>query len=160
MRVEINAKNQTMEQHSIGEEIFLRISVHLTGFERVDLQATGMLEAYYKKTLDESLKTNDGAMLQSFLTEAEKILDNHAGNDKSIANEIGANLIPYAKFNTLIKNIITLWYTGNWGSDVLSPNSYVQGLIWDVAESHPPGAKQPGYGSWAVKPFNTHQEIT
>ena len=31
--------------------------------------------------------------------------------------------------------------------------SYVQGLMWEAAETHPPGAKQPGYGSWAEPPI-------
>lgn len=149
-----------MKEHSLGEEIFLRISVHLTGFSRTDLQGTGMLEAYYKKTLDECITANEGDTLQSFLREAEAILDRHGEDDRSISNDIASSLLPYQKFADLIKNIITLWYLGNWGSEVLSPQSYTQGLIWEIADSHPPGAKQPGYGSWAMKPLNTHQEIT
>jgi hypothetical protein len=46
-----------------------------------------------------------------------------------------------------------MWYNGNWGQNVVSGQAYIQGLIWDAAEAHPPGAKQPGYGSWAIPPL-------
>ena len=60
--------------------------------------------------------------------------------------------MPDSLYNGLAKNIITMWYMGNWMNTVISPQSYVQGLIWGVAETHPPGAKQPGYASWSTAP--------
>ena len=53
-----------------------------------------------------------------------------------------------------------MWYMGQWAPSVnqatnlaqarnISPNAYVQGLVWNLADTHPPGAKQPGFGSWA-----------
>ena len=60
--------------------------------------------------------------------------------------------MPDSLYNGLAKNIITMWYMGNWMNTVINPQSYVQGLIWGVAETHPPGAKQPGYASWASAP--------
>jgi hypothetical protein len=30
----------------------------------------------------------------------------------------------------------------------------VEGLVWDAIGSHPQGAKQPGYASWALPPRN------
>ena len=54
-----------------------------------------------------------------------------------------------------------LWYTGSLFNMALSgqPNyiinaeSYKQGLMWNAGHTHPPGAKQPGYGSWANPPI-------
>jgi hypothetical protein len=69
----------------------------------------------------------------------------------------------------IARNIIKLWYVGIWyqlprvwaeahGSrpaDVtrtVSPEAYVEGLLWPAIGAHPPGAKAPGYGSWASPP--------
>lgn len=138
-----------MEKMIKGAEIFLNISVHLTGFNEMDLLGTGMLETYYHAFE----KNNDPGTAQSFLAEAEKILKENKGDEQGIADGIVNNLIASASFGALTKNIITLWYTGDWAGVTVSGQAYVQGLIWNVAESHPPGAKQPGFDSWSREPI-------
>ena len=47
---------------------------------------------------------------------------------------------------------------GAWANDVtfvVSPQSYTEGLVWKAIHTHPPAAKQPGYGSWALPPVTT-----
>ena len=61
-----------------------------------------------------------------------------------------------------------VWYSGQWQPALvveeskslqtarnISPEAYIQGLVWAAANTHPPGAKQPGYGSWALPPLST-----
>jgi hypothetical protein len=132
------------------KEIFLRISVCLTGFSEMELLGTGMLENYFNVMVNK----NSVSVVDSFLSESEKILQNNS-DLKKLNEEIGNRLMPDSLFNGLAKNIITMWYMGSWMNDIISPQTYVQGLIWNAAQTHPPGAKQPGYGSWSTLPFTT-----
>jgi len=137
-----------MESNKKTADIFLDISVFLTGFNKMELLGTGMLETYFNVVMN----MNNVALVESFLAESEKILAKNQGNTEKINNEILHKLMPDSLYNGLAKNIITMWYMGNWMNTVISPQSYVQGLIWGVAETHPPGAKQPGYASWSTAP--------
>ncbi|NNH33825.1 hypothetical protein C9413_32005, partial [Rhizobium sp. SEMIA 4085] len=35
---------------------------------------------------------------------------------------------------------------------VVSPDAYIEGLLWKAIGAHPAGAKGPGFGSWAFPP--------
>lgn len=67
------------------------------------------------------------------------------------------------------RNVILLWYTGNWNelpqgwrdaygvsvadvSAVVSAEAYQEGLMWVAGGTHPQGAKEPGFGTWAEPP--------
>jgi hypothetical protein len=69
----------------------------------------------------------------------------------------------------LARNVIALWYLGQWNAlpndwrnrngasprdvpRVISADAYAAGLVWTAAGAHPMGAKPPGYGSWANPP--------
>jgi hypothetical protein len=132
-------------------QTFLQISSYLTGFNEAELLGTGMLNTYFK-----TVKENNSSLdVQLFIETAATIITEAKGNDQKLNNAIATRLMPSSCYNNLAQNIITMWYTGNWNNNVISPQSYVQGLIWDVAEAHPPGAKQPGYGSWSIPPLKT-----
>ncbi len=138
-----------MNNHLVSSKTFLTISTYLTGYNEVELLGTGMLETYFNVFLEKfSPKT-----LHYFFAEVDEILLESAGDEDKINAAIAARLIPDSAYDGIAKNIILVWYTGNWGSDVISTQSYQQGLMWDAAEAHPPGAKQPGYGSWANLPI-------
>lgn len=137
-----------MESNKKAANTFLDISVFLTGFNKMELLGTGMLETYFNVVMN----MNNVALVESFLAESEKILAKNQGNAEKINNEILHKLMPDSLYSGLAKNIITMWYMGNWMNTVINPQSYVQGLIWGVAETHPPGAKQPGYASWSTAP--------
>jgi len=34
----------------------------------------------------------------------------------------------------------------------VSPASYTEGLLWPTIGANPPGAKAPGFGTWAYPP--------
>ena len=137
-------------------DTFLEISAYLTGFSEVELEGTGLLGEYFQVVMERPRPVEKPIVptnAELFMAEAADILRGRR-NDNRINAEIARRLMPDAAYQGLAKQIITLWYMGSWGNNVVSPASYVQGLIWDIAESHPPGAKQPGYGSWAIPPIN------
>lgn len=140
--------------------LFLRISSCLTGFAVTELEATGMTEKYLSVVVKETAADT----LAQFFQESEAILQAGEGNPNAIHSSIAANLFPPSCFGGLAQNIVFMWYSGQWQPEVeaakslqtaqnISPNAYVQGLVWNAANTHPPGAKQPGYGSWATPPL-------
>jgi hypothetical protein len=137
-------------------QTFLDISVHLTGFGKNELLATGMHETYYYTIMKEPDQDN----VRAFFKEAQKIMDTHGDNEVELNKQIAEHLIPTIKYVELAKRIILVWYTGIWTTITLhaepvmiSSESYAEGLIWKVAETHPAGAKQPGFGSWEEPPI-------
>jgi hypothetical protein len=142
--------------------VFIDISSYLTGFGAVDLHGTGMGPTYLA-TVE---KATSAETLSFFFETAAQILRTGAGDESAINAMIAADLFPVSCFGGLAQNIILMWYTGQWPPAVaaspslaqarnISPDAYVQGLVWTAADTHPPGAKQPGYGSWASPPLGT-----
>ena len=139
------------------QALFLAISARLTGFEVVELEGTGMTQTYLA-TLAENTA---GDVLDLFFEEAAAILA--LADDEAIDAAIRSKLMPDSSYDATAKTIILMWYTGEWYTQIAQPASidstqingasYVQGLMWAVTEAHPPGAKQPGYGSWAEPPI-------
>jgi len=132
-------------------DLFLEISTYLTGFNRAELQGTGMLETYFN-TVNDPPREADKNNIDFFFEAVQSILKDGNGDEQAISTAIAAHLMPLSAYNGMAQQIITLWYTGNWGNNVLSSQSYIQGLMWGTAEAHPPGAKQPGFGSWSMPP--------
>lgn len=130
-------------------KLFLEISAILTGFSKTELKATGMLESYYN-TIQ---KNTDKQDIDYFFVDVYALLNDKSYKPEQIEDILATQYLADSAYNGLAKNIIILWYTGNWGSEVISSASYIQGLMWNAAHTHPPGAKQPGYGSWAELPL-------
>ncbi|MBX3714241.1 MAG: hypothetical protein KF800_19930 [Lysobacter sp.] len=140
-----------------SQALFLAISARLTGFETVELEGTGMTRTYF-----DTLSNNTAPeVLALFFEEAATILA--LKDDEAIDAAIRSRLMPDSSYDATAKVIILMWYTGEWYSGIgasanvastqIDGPSYVQGLMWEAAETHPPGAKQPGYGSWAEPPI-------
>jgi hypothetical protein len=54
--------------------------------------------------------------------------------------------------NTLVQNIITVWYNGFIGSYLPPAEIYAAALVWQVIQANPPGIPGPYYGHWAYPP--------
>ena len=142
-------------------ELFLEISSLLTGFNKTELQGTGMVATYYNCVVNVPQNPNysnedkkeNSINVAFFFAEVQEVLDQNKGNGDKINAAIASRLMPASAYNGLAQSIATLWYTGSWGGNVVAAQSYIQGLMWDVAEAHPPGAKQPGFGSWSIAPL-------
>jgi hypothetical protein len=131
-------------------ETFISLSTFLTGFNQAELEATGMVGTYFKTVLART----EPSVLELFFEKAEAIL---AMKEEDRKLGISSQLMPDSSYNGLAKRIILLWYEGQWitaaSREVICAESYIQGLMWPAAKTHPSGAKQPGYGSWAQQPF-------
>ncbi len=136
-------------------KLFAKISAVLTGFNVMELWGTSMMETYFYWVNAQT----KGAELDSFYAEFEKVFTYNV-TDEAIDRAVADSIMPKESFGGLANAIITLWYLGQWTCGegekaktyIPTPEAYQQGLIWLIGQTHPPGAKQPGYGSWATTP--------
>ncbi len=148
---------------------FYHLSAALTDFPIVVLKGTGAGDEYF-----DVLST---IIPQDILTELFESYQNLTDNIASPASEqkLRDTILSSPKLGPVARNIIKLWYLSIWyqmpevwrqqygqpnqGQQkyqdvqfVVSENAYIQGLVWQALGSHPMGAKQPGYGTWASSP--------
>jgi hypothetical protein len=139
---------------------FYDLSVALTGFSTIELRGTGMGRTYFTTLVG---VVGDGVtsdLLRTF-TEVER------GGDVELG--IRTRILGDPRLGPVARNLISLWYVGNWYelpqawrdahgvaagdvTRVVSPQSYQQGLMWLAGGTHPQGANEPGYGTWAHPP--------
>lgn len=144
---------------------FLALSSELTAFSAIDLQGTGQAGTYLslvvrvvgEDLLGELLDAYDRAVCA-------------AGPDRHARGELlSRDIFGDEKLGPIARNIIKLWYVGIWyelpaewvesfgalehdGTFTAAPSAYAEGLLWRAIGAHPPGARAPGYGSWAAPP--------
>lgn len=141
---------------------FVGLSAALTGFEIVELQGTGLVESHFDSITDLIGERILGRLLLTW----RQICDDKK-LDKSSA--IRTSIFGCPLIGPVARNLIILWYTGNWNqmpgewrdqygaaagdrTHVVSSESYKEGLMWRAVLAHPPAAKQPGFGSWTPPP--------
>lgn len=141
--------------------VFIELSAVLTGFSVIELEGTGMTDRYLQVVRD---KTRPDT-LAAFIRVAAQLLQEGATDAARLHALIAAHLFDKDLFDGLAQNITFMWYSGQWvptprdaGVSLaqqrnISADAYVQGLMWKTAFAHPPGARQPGYGSWAQRPI-------
>ncbi len=139
--------------------LFSKISASLTGFSEMELWGTGMMETYYNYVMGKCGESSPTKLdLEYFFEKAKEIYLGDNNDENWIDTQIQTWIFPPTSYGGLAQLIITLWYTGNWGlgfnGSPISAQAYVQGLIWNAGETHPSGAKQPGFGSWNIPPIN------
>lgn len=153
-------KNETEQQAQ-----FLALSVVLTGFERVELQGTGLVSTYFQ--------TFTGIVPPAICKElwklTSRILKGNRHDENALNAAVRRDILSSPEFGPLATNIIQMWYLGSWiqlpkawrnqfgtspadVTTVVSAEAYKHSLIYDVMQAHPPGAKQPGFGSWSRPP--------
>lgn len=137
---------------------FLRLSVIATGYDEYTLLGTGMLETYY----DELLRIVGAREAGSLFGALGDVPD---GDEHAFRRKI----LDDARYGPVARNVMVMWYLGTWTQlprewrntygatsydtdHVVSAAAYRAGLVWPTAGTHPMGAKQQGYGSWAVPP--------
>ena len=141
---------------------FMAFSAELTGFSVFELRATGEAEAY----LDAALRVAGQEMLQALL-DAHRNLD-AAGKQRE--DQIRRDILGDPRLGPVARNIIKMWFSGVWyelpeswisayaaeannTTFSVRPSSYPEGLLWKTIGASPPGARAPGYGSWAEAPL-------
>jgi hypothetical protein len=142
-------------------DVFLELSALLTGFSRVQLLGTGVADEYLE-TLEATLP---GDVLDELLDRYARLPAAADQREAALTSEILGD----SKLGPVARNLILLWYCGSWtalpddwrtsyGTSALDTNrvisaaSYVAGLQWAAAGAHPIGARQQGFGAWALPP--------
>lgn len=140
-------------------EDFIAFSVELTCFSRFALLGTGQAEAYL-----DAADQAAGSIVDELL-DCYRQLPQSGDRSASLRTQILGD----EKLGPVARAIVKMWYIGIWyalprswtqkyGAGVnnmsfmVSPASYAEGLLWPAIGAHPPGAKAPGYGSWADPP--------
>jgi predicted cupin superfamily sugar epimerase len=137
------------------QELFLSLSVYLTGYQRIELRGTGMLAEYFTRV---TTAASDGHVQKLWSLAAR--LDGLAASAKGdVKSEIRRMIMDDPDLGPIARNIIKLWYRGDWpdsaakfGASYTSAQAYREGLLWRAVKAHPPGAKPPGFGSWSTPP--------
>ena len=148
-------------------EYFLDFSVAITGFPKFHLQATGQVDSYYN-TVNNIIGDE---MFEELLTTFHSLdVKAKTMGDREVLNkEILRNILGSEKLGAIARNIIKLWYLGTWyqlpaswretfganENDIdrsVSPQAYIEGLLWPTLGVNPRAAKAPGYGTWAEPP--------
>ena len=141
---------------------FLEVSQCLTGFSRVELLATGMAQTYYAQL--KSVYGDD--VVARLIAEVLAVIAAAKGDEAKLEQLMLARVF---NDNTVLcapaKNLAQMWYLGTMidytdptpfvvfkRTTVVSAEAYRESLVLRDAGSHPAGAKQPGYGSWALGP--------
>lgn len=144
---------------------FLSLSVTLTGFTEFELQGTGQAQAY----LDTLLAVVGPATTDELLSAHAAVLEAGADDEAARDRLVRARILGDDRLGPVARNVMKLWYVGTWyampgpwsqafgigGDDrtfVVSATSYTEGLVWPAIGANPPGAKGPGYGTWAEPP--------
>ena len=130
---------------------FVNLSAAITGFSRVDLEATGVAEEYWSTLNEEAGQSIVDALLAAW-KEVEEETD---GSSQSLETALRGRIFNNANLRPTARTLLKMWYTGQWGDNAtktVSNESYMQGLVWTAINTHPAGAKQPGFGTWSLPP--------
>ncbi|MGW2486231.1 hypothetical protein ACWCV9_03280 [Streptomyces sp. NPDC001606] len=156
-------------------EEFLCLSVDLTAFEETDLLGTGMAHTYLAK-----VRAACGDEIVTTLLEAHRAARAEAAGDAgdrartpldrdAFDVALRHRIFSDDRLGPVARNVIKLWYAGMWyalppewvdrygahtaaRTSTVTAASYQEGLLWRAIGANPPGAKAPGYGSWAQPP--------
>lgn len=145
----INNKILNVDDYYYG--VFVTISEYLTGFSLNELQSTGLAEVYYRHILNHI----EAATFTEFLDVSKNIIEN-ALTQEQLTHAISTEILSKPSTLGIAQSVITLWYLGTWEGTYINDLSYKEGLVWNVMHAHPPGAKQPGFKSWSIKPVNSN----
>lgn len=147
-------------------ERFMAFSVEVTAFTRFELNGTGQGGAFMATVV----RVVGYEVLEQLLDIFDVIARETANQSASVRYDmLRRRLFGDEKLGPVARNIVKLWFSGNWYQlpgywserfgpaprDVtftVSPDAYVEGLMWTTIGAHPAGAKAQGYGSWANPP--------
>lgn len=146
---------------------FVSLSAVLTGYKGVELHGTGLVQEFYNEVRDIVGGRIFGRLLLTW-TEVRSAAE-PKGLKADIEAGIEKRILRSPMLGPVARNIITLWYVGNWEqlprewremygaqardcTRVVSARPFQEGLVWRAIEAHPPTAKAPGFGTWAAAP--------
>jgi hypothetical protein len=149
---------------------FLSLSVDLTAFAKTELLGTGLAHQYLAK-----VRAACGDDVVCALVSAHRAASADAAGDAGsdgparLDRALRHRIFSDERLGPVARNVIKLWYAGTWyglppewtdsygahaaaETSTITAASYQEGLLWQAIGANPPGAKAPGYGSWAQPP--------
>jgi hypothetical protein len=146
-------------------EDFLALSVDLTAFSETDLRGTGLASKYLAKV---RAACSDAVVAELFAAHQAARVE-AAGDPTGLDRALRHGIFSDDCLGAVARNVIKLWYAGMWyglppdwtdrfgaqtaaETSAVTAASYQEGLLWRAIGANPPGAKAPGYGSWAEPP--------
>ncbi|MCA2211361.1 hypothetical protein [Jidongwangia harbinensis] len=133
---------------------FVAFSSEVTGFTEFDLLGTGQAQSYRDTVAGVVGEQGLAELLSAYRREVTELSD-----EQLRAEQLTRSVLGDPRLGPLARNIIKLWYCGVWfglpgheDTFTASPQAYPQGLLWYAIGANPPGARAPGYGSWAGPP--------
>lgn len=148
-------------------DTFISLSIGLTGFKRGALAPdpdTHDIKSLYLQTFVDRVTqaTVDDILLWYRLVDRQ-VLGNPPDREERVVALLFADKPEY---ELPCRHLLFLWYAGAWPtvvdtdtaargqtfSEVISADSYTQGLVWRVMQSHPMGSTTYNYGYWANPP--------
>jgi hypothetical protein len=159
-------------------ERFLAFSSEITAYSIFELRGTGLAEAYLataeevvgRQVLDALLDTYDAAVVAADGGGAVSIPGGTPPEPPGVlADLLRRDLFSDLRLGPIARNLVKMWYVGVWYelpaawtdaygalprnvAFTVSAAAYTEGLLWPSIGANPPGAKAPGYGSWAQPP--------
>lgn len=144
---------------------FLDLSATLTGFSQFRLRGTGQAAAYLT-TVDDAAGE---PVLDALLARWADVQTDAGDDEDALHRALRAHVLSDDLLGPVARNVIKLWFVGTWyqlpqdwrdthgtgqpdTTHVVSPAAYTEGLLWPTIDANPPGAKGPGYGTWAAPP--------
>ena len=143
-------------------DAFVALSAELTCFEPFELIGTGVAADH----LAAADRVVGGSHIDDLLA-AHQAICGLTGLARTAA--FRRDILGCERLGPIARNVIKLWYVGVWfalpeswqqqfgpapadKTFVVSPMTYIEGLLWKAAGAHPPGGRAPGFGSWADPP--------
>jgi hypothetical protein len=151
-------------------EEFLSLSVDLTAFGETDLLGTGLAYQYLAKVRAACGDEVVIALLDAHrAARADAAGDNGSHDRTRLDRALRHRIFSDDRLGPVARNVIKLWYSGTWyglppewtdcyganaaaETSTVTAASYQEGLLWRAIGANPPGAKPPGYGTWAEPP--------
>ena len=145
-------------------ERFLAVSAELTAYSVFELHGTGVAEAYLAAADSVVGPEVVNAVLDRYVSVAAT-----GATGPELADLLRRELFSDPKLGPVVRNVVKMWYLGIWYelprawteaygalpknvTFTVSAAAYTEGLLWPAIGANPPGAKAPGYGSWAQPP--------
>ena len=146
------------------------MSVDLTAFEETELLGTGLAHQYLAKVRAACGDEVVAALLEAHRAARADAAGDAGSYDRTLLDRaLRHRIFSDDRLGPVARNVIKLWYAGMWyglpaawtdcygaqtaaETSTVTAASYQEGLLWRAIGANPPGAKAPGYGSWAQPP--------
>ena len=154
-------------------QAFVAFSAAVTGFTEFDLQGSGQAEEY-RATVAEVAGDD---VLAELLEAWARVSDESQGDRTRSQVLLRRDVFSDPKLGPVARNVIKLWYVGIWyelprewtdafgareknSTFMVSASAYTAGMLWPAIGGNPPGARGPGYASWAGPPRIPRDTLT